>query len=185
MKRLECICETFLDKSKTTTIPESTWWDNMKWTFENLRKKEYNMCDLTLVCKDGKNVVEVPCHAVILTAACKYFYGMLLGNIENEEKKTMRIEIEDITEKQMESILKFIYTREFDVGMEDVVGVWVKSNKFLLDDLQIECESMITKNINKDNVEVIKEIAEMVQSKRIIEVCEETLIKLKKESINE
>jgi hypothetical protein len=132
------------------------------------------MSDLILVCKDGKNTAEVPCHAVIVTAACKYFYSMLLGDIENEEKKTMRIEIEDITEKQMESILKFIYTREFDVSMEDVVGIWVKSNKFLLEDLQIECESMITKNINKDNVDVIREIAEMLGSKRIIEICDET-----------
>jgi len=173
LTRLDIIAETFLDKTKNVAVPESTWWKNMKWAFENLRKGDYNMSDLTLICKgDGKDV-DVPCHAVILTSACKYFHGMLLGDVDNEEKKTMKIVIDDATEKQMEAILKYVYTREFDVDVNDVVGVWILANKFLLEDLQVECESMIMKNINSENVNDIKKIAEMVQSKRIIELCED------------
>lgn len=160
-----------MDNTKNIAVPESTWWKNLKWAFENLREGEYSLSDLTLICKgDGKDV-HVPCHAVILTAACKYFYGILLGERDNEEKKTMQIVIEDATEKQMLSILKYIYTREFDVDINDVVGVWILSNKFLLEDLQVECESMIVKNISKENVQDIMKIAEMVQSKRVIELC--------------
>jgi hypothetical protein len=98
---------------------------------------------------------------------------MLLGEIDNEEKKTMKITVEEATEKQMLSILKYIYTREFEVDIKDVVGVWILSNKFLLEDLQVECESLIMKNINKDNVKDIRKIAEMVQSKRIMELCDD------------
>jgi hypothetical protein len=177
LNRLEIIAETYLDKTKNVAVPESTWWKNMKWAFENLRgkgdNKDYNMSDLTLVCKGDGHDVEVPCHAVILTSACKYFHGMLLGDVDNEEKKTMRITIDDATEKQMEAILQYVYTREFNVDVNDVVGVWILANKFLLEDLQVECESMIMKNINTDNVKDIKKIAEMVQSKRIIELCED------------
>jgi len=96
-----------------------------------------------------------------------------------KKKKTMKIIIEDATEKQLHSILKYIYTREFDVDIKDVIGVWILSNKFLLEDLQVECESLIMKNITKDNVKDIKKIAEMVQSKRIIELCDD-MIKTKK-----
>jgi hypothetical protein len=85
----------------------------------------------------------------------------------------MKIEINDVTEKQIKAILKYIYTREFDVETIDVIPIWVLSNKFLLDDLQVECESLIMKNITNDNVKDIKNLAEMVQSKRIIELCEE------------
>lgn len=173
LERLEIIAETYLDKTKNVAVPESTWWKNMKWAFENLRTGKWNLSDLTLVCKEEDKDVDVPCHAVILTSACKYFHGMLLGDVDNEQKKTMRIEIEDATEKQMLAILKYIYTREFEVEVDDVVGVWIAAHKFLLEDLQVECESMIMKNITKDNVEEIKKIAEMVQSKRIIELCEE------------
>ncbi|KAL9645242.1 hypothetical protein ABK040_002442 [Willaertia magna] len=173
LDRLEIIAETYLDKTKNVAVPESTWWKNMKWAFENLRTGKWNLSDLTLVCKEEDKDVEVPCHAVILTSACKYFHGMLLGDVENEQKKTMRIEIEDATEKQMLAILKYIYTREFEVEVDDVVGVWILAHKFLLEDLQVECESMIMKNITKENVEEIKKIAEMVQSKRIIELCDE------------
>lgn len=147
----------------------------MKWAFENLREGPFSMSDLTLICKgDGKDA-KVPCHAVVLTAACKYFHGMLLGDVDNEEKKTMQITIEEATEKQMLAILKYIYTREFDVDINDVVGVWILANKFLLEDLQVECESMIMKNITKENVQDIKKIAEMVQSKRVLELCEDII----------
>lgn len=171
LKRLEVIAETYLDKTKNVAVPESTWWKNMKYAFEQLRSGETDLSDLTLVCKGDDKVVEVRCHAVILTSACKYFHGMLLGDVDNEEKKTMRITIDDATEQQMLAILKYIYTREFDVDVNDVVGVWILAHKFLLEDLQVECESMIMKNINKENVGDIKKIAEMVQSKRIIELC--------------
>ncbi|KAL0485674.1 kelch-like protein [Acrasis kona] len=175
INRLDIIAETFLDKTKNVAVPESTWWKNMRWAFENLRRGQYSMSDLTLICRGDGSDVEVPCHAVILTSACKYFHGMLLGDVDNEEKKTMKIVIEDATEKQMEAILKYVYTREFDVEVNDVVGVWILANKFLLEDLQVECESMIMKNINTDNVVDIKKIAEMVNSKRIIELCEDIL----------
>ena len=171
LKRLEVIAETYLDKTKNVAVPESTWWKNMKYAFEQLRSGDTDLSDLTLVCKGDDKEVEVRCHAVILTSACKYFHGMLLGDVDNEEKKTMRITIDDASEQQMLAILKYIYTREFDVDVNDVVGVWILAHKFLLEDLQVECESMIMKNINKENVSDIKKIAEMVQSKRIIELC--------------
>jgi hypothetical protein len=111
-----------------------------------------------LVCKEDNKEVEVRCHAVVLTSACKYFHGMLLGDVDNEEKRTMRIVIEDASEQQMLPILKYIYTREFDVDVDDVIGVWILAHKFLLEDLQVECESMIMKNITKDNVADIKRL---------------------------
>jgi hypothetical protein len=175
LKRLEIIAETYLDKTKNVAVPESTWWKNMKYAFENLRSGDTDLSDLVLVCKEDNKEVEVRCHAVILTSACKYFHGMLLGDVDNEEKRTMRIVIEDASEQQMLAILKYIYTREFDVDVNDVVGVWILAHKFLLEDLQVECESMIMKNITKDNVADIKKIAEMVQSRRIIELCSDIM----------
>jgi hypothetical protein len=137
----------------------------MEWAFENLRTDKWSLSDLTLVCKGDGKEVEVPCHAVVLTNACKYFHGMLLGDVDNEQKRTMRIALEDVTERQMLAILKYIYTRKFDVDIDDVIGVWIHAHKFLLEDLQVECESLIMKNIKKENVDAIKQIAQMVQSK--------------------
>jgi len=59
----------------------------MKWCYENLREGDFSLSDLTLVCQHQKEIAEVKCHAVILTSACKYFQGMLLGDFINEEKK--------------------------------------------------------------------------------------------------
>jgi hypothetical protein len=38
-------------------------------------------------------------------------------------------------------------------------------------DLQQECENIIEKNINHDNIEIIQKIAESLNSKKIIEDC--------------
>lgn len=133
------------------------------------------MSDLQLICQgDGEDRI-VKCHAIILTSACKYFHSILLGGVDNEEKSNMKIVVPEATEKQMLSILKYIYSREFEVDINDVIGVWTLSNKFLLEDLQVECESMITKNITIDNAEDIKKVAELVGSKRIIEICNDII----------
>jgi len=175
LDRLEKICDSYIDTNSDVIIPESQWWENMKWAFENLRSGIYDLTDFTLICKDEDTVENVKCHSVILANACKYFHAMLLGDSDNEEKKKRQTVVEDCSKKQMESILKYIYTREFAVDTDDVVGVWVISNKFLLEDLQIECENLIMENITKENVLDIKKIAEMIQSEKILEMCEEII----------
>lgn len=63
LDRLAAICDTYLDKSKNVTVPESTWWKNMKWAFENLRVGKNSLSDFTIVVKDGEKTVDIPCHA--------------------------------------------------------------------------------------------------------------------------
>jgi hypothetical protein len=175
MDRLVAICDSHLDKTKNVTIPESTWWKNMKWAFENLRDGEKSLSDLTLVCAGGDKPVDVTCHACIVCAASKYFFTLLLGEVPTEEAKTKKVTLEDATESQILSILKYIYSKEFDVDVNDVVGVWILSNKFVLDDLQVECESLIMKNLNKESAADIKKVAELLGSKRIAEMCDEKM----------
>jgi len=177
IKRLEQIANRYLEKNKTLQVEASQWWDNMTWAYNNLRSGNYDLTDLTLICKseDENETTEekVKCHALILTSYCKYFYNILLGKVESKAKKTMTITIEDATKRQMEGILRFIYTREFDIHLDDVVSVWILANKFLLEDLQIECESTVMKNVRDDNVEDILNIAKMVDSQRVIERCKD------------
>jgi len=175
LDRLVAICDSHLDKTKNVTIPESVWWKNMKWAFENLRTGKNSLSDLTLICKGGEKPIEVMCHACIVCAASKYFFTMLLGDVPTEEAKTKKVTLDDATESQILSILKYIYSKEFEVDVKDVVGVWILSNKFVLEDLQVECESMILKNLTKDTAKDIKKVAELLQSKRIIEQCDEKL----------
>lgn len=173
LNRLELICETYLDSTRNVAIPDSKWWKNMKWAFEHLREGDFSLSDLTLICRGDGRDVAIPCHAVVVTAACKYFYGMLLGDVNNDEKRTMRIVIDDATERQMMSILRYIYTREFDVDIADLISVWMLANKFLLEDLQVECESLVMKNASMENVDDIRRLAEMVQSTRVMELCDD------------
>jgi hypothetical protein len=174
LDRLAAICDTYLDKTKNVTVPESTWWKNMKWAFENLRTGKTSLSDLTIVVKEGGDkTVDVPCHACVLCAASDYFFKILLGEAVTEERKTMRVAVDDASEQNILTILKYIYCKEFDVTEKDVASVWVLSNKFNLEDLQVECESLIMKHLTKDNAKDFKQVAEVLGSKRISEMCDE------------
>jgi hypothetical protein len=142
----------------------------MKWGFENLRRGKYDMSDLVLVC----NGVDVPCHAVYMTSASQYFNN-LLGNPESEERRTMRVVFDDCTERQMESILRYVYTCELSVCADDVLYVCKIAFKLMLEELQVECESMIMKMINLSNVGYINELAQEVLSQRMMELCQDIM----------
>jgi len=71
----------------------------------------------------------------------------------------------------MEIILKYLYTKEFKVDVKDIVPVWMMTDKLQLSTLQEECESIICKNLTKDNVADIKQIADQIGSKKVSESC--------------
>jgi len=177
LKRLEQICGNLLDKTIQITEKADKYFTNLEWAFNNLRSGKYDLTDFQFVCKGGKRV---KCHACVLVAASKYFDKLLTGSVETEEKKKGEINVDENTEQQVETVLKYIYTRKLqDYKMEDIVSIWILSNKFLLEDLLLECESIILRNISKDNAADIKKIAEMFKtsemSERLISVCNKHL----------
>jgi len=157
IERLVAICDFYLGTEKAT-IPESVWWKNMKWAFDNLRTGDNSLSDLTLVCKGGEKEATVTCHACILCAASKFFYTLILGEVVTEESKSMKVVLDDATESQMLAILKYIYTKEFEVDIKDLLGVWILSNRFVLEDFQTECESMIQKISRKKMQKILKKL---------------------------
>jgi hypothetical protein len=132
------------------------------------------MTDLKIQCNDG---LTVKCHSIIVCAFCKYFKNLLISDIKTKETESKTIEFTLVNSTQMELILKFMYTKEFDVKLDDVISIWIMSDKLYLNDLQTECESLIEKNINNEIVGDLIKIAESINSKRIIESCKTFLNK--------
>jgi predicted transcriptional regulator len=173
LKRLEQICGNYLDKTIQITEKGNKFLENLEWAYNNLRSGKYDLTDFQFVCKDNKIV---RCHACVLVAASKYFDTLLAsGSVQSEEKKKMEIVVEE-TEQQIQTVLRYIYTRQLvEFKMEDIVPIWILANKFMLEDLLLDCEAIILRNISKDNAADIKKIAEMFKtsdmSERLISVC--------------
>jgi hypothetical protein len=172
LERLVLICESHLEKEKTVMIHDSTWWENMKWAFENLRQEDMFDCtDIKIKCNDGK---VVKAHSLIICCTCDYFmklFGQHGEEIETEEKKTKTVQFDLVDSTQMECVLKYLYTKEFKVDIKDIVPVWLMSDKLQISALQDECESTIMNNLTKETLEDIQKIAEGLNSKKVIDAC--------------
>jgi len=173
LDRLVLICESHLEKEKTVMVTDSTWWENMKWAFENLRQDDqFDCADIKIKCNDDK-IVRV--HSLIICCTCDYFMKLFgqqgQEEIETEERKTKTVTFELVDSVQIEAVLRYLYTKEFKVEVKDIVPVWLMSDKLQIPALQEECESTIINNLTKDTVSDIQKIAEGLNSKKVIEAC--------------
>jgi len=186
MKRLEIIASNSLETNPTQEEePPSDWYEKMTWAFNNLRKGDvHKRGDVMLLCKstEGKEV-HVPAHIFILGAESRYFNNMFtdLGKLETKEKKERKVVLEGVSESQILTVLKYLYSRTFECQEADVVDVWFLSNKYAMDELQIECESKLKEVLKsdpkpaKDVVESIKKLATQIKSESIVSACDEFL----------
>jgi hypothetical protein len=169
LDRLEKICDSYLEPEKEISIPKSTFLENVKWIFENLREDPYDLSDIIFVCNDGK---QVKGHSLILCAASRFFRSSLLSEGEEDEKKKKVLEYKGVSSEQMEIILRYLYTNEFNISSKnDVLPIWLVAEKAHLNELLEICEKMIIENLNETNVDDILKVAESINSESVILSC--------------
>eukprot|EP01080_Neovahlkampfia_damariscottae_P011362 gene11362-4530_t len=165
LERLSQLCRSYLNPQENIKIPPSSWLDNMKWAFENLRQGKNDMSDVYLVCRgDGKDV-SIPCHSFILMNSCKYFK-------DKWEKELKVLYFDEIKESELLKVLKYIYCRELEIDALELPAIWFLSNEFQLSSLKLEMESIIKSNLTKQNAPFIQEIAKKLKDQKIIELCD-------------
>ena len=86
---------------------------------------------------------QFPAHKSILAAKSEVFEAMFQH--PTKENFTNQIEIEDIEPDVFHELLRFIYTGRLSTAtMESIgVGLFIAADKYLLDDLKIECENYL------------------------------------------
>jgi speckle-type POZ protein len=89
---------------------------------------------------DGR---QFPAHKNILIARIKPFAAMFEHS--TKEKLTNQIKIEDVEADVFQELLRFVYTGRLSTAtMESIgVGLFIAADKYLLDDLKIECENYL------------------------------------------
>ncbi len=101
---------------------------------------------------DGR---EFPAHKLILAARSEVFAAMFQH--PTKENLTNRITIEDVKPEVFHELLHFVYTgRVSSDKMESLAaGLFIAADKYLLDDLKLECEIYLLHNMSPDNCVVL------------------------------
>ena len=101
---------------------------------------------------DGR---EFPAHKNILAARSEVFAAMFQH--PTKENLTNRITIEDVEPKVFHELLRFVYTGRVSLEkMESLAaGLFIAADKYLLDDLKLECEIYLLHNMSPDNCVVL------------------------------
>lgn len=180
--RLVTVCKSRLeDNNSKKTITESKWWSNQARGLtlyrDNNGPDHMDLTDLSIRCvhPNGTTVDIVRCDHTYLCALFKYFENKLHGRQLNIERKTQTVTVENCTGELMEHILRFAYTREYTIPLDDAITAWFISDKYIAPDLTEDVESAIMKNLHKSQVETIRPIAEQLNSKRVLQLIEDII----------
>merc|ERR1712126_125361 len=103
------------------------------------------LCDVQLQC--GEKIFD--CHKVMLSARSPVFRAMFQA--EMEEKKTNKVDINDLHPDILAEMLHFIYTGKtpkLDEIAGDLLGA---ADRYQIDKLKAACEEFLCLSINVDN----------------------------------
>jgi len=103
-------------------------------------------------------IKKVYAHKIILSARSEHFRIML--NSGMKESKSCEIQVPNVSLLVFMECLKFIYTGEVSITVDNTVDLLAASNYFKLDRLKGLCEQMIKQDLDVENAAVILQLAQ-------------------------
>ncbi|CAF0827130.1 unnamed protein product [Adineta steineri] len=125
------------------------------------------LCDVEIVC--DKQIFL--CHKVVLAATIPYFRSMFtLGMLEADKR---RIEIQDINQNSLKTIIEFAYTAKAMITIENVQHLLFASTVLQTEDLAEACSSFLRQHLSLTNCTEIRQYAELLNRKSLIDLADE------------
>jgi hypothetical protein len=137
--------------------------------------KEGTMCDITLLC--GAEEEPIKAHKLVLCCRSTYFNRMFQCGMK--EKDLDVVHFPDIDKQHMEEVLRFLYTSEINLTIDNLVPMYIFADQLLLDDLKRVC---LCFTLTSENVlQVLQEcagIAKLLYKRALtfLESCDETTL---------
>ena len=129
----------------------------------NMLRRQYHLCDITLVTKDDK---EFKAHRNVLSAASPFFCKLLQSDMKEYREGIVRFE--DISGAVMEDVLEFIYTGNVEVTQENCKDVIAAANYLLIPGLKNLSGQFLEQQLTKSNCISTFYFAEMYQCDELI-----------------
>mmetsp|Transcript_30954 Transcript_30954/g.30428 ORF Transcript_30954/g.30428 Transcript_30954/m.30428 type:complete len:124 (+) Transcript_30954:628-999(+) len=95
----------------------------------------------------------------MLLCRCSYFQAMFTS--EMKEKTQEKIKIESISYQVFLHLLRYLYTDDCDINLENAMELFEAADIFGIDRLKMMCEQTIMSNIDIDNAAAIFQASDM------------------------
>ena len=112
------------------------------------------MSDVSFTCGESRRIFHA--HKYVLATSSAVFFAMFYGLLPPKE---FPIRIEDAEEDSFNAFLRFLYTDDGEITVENAIGVLYLAKKYLISSLAEKCCQMMEAAIKPENVFVVLEQA--------------------------
>ena len=123
--------------------------------------RQRELCDVNLLAEnaDGKLVLSLPAHRVVLAANVPYFRAMLTSKMQESEQKD--ITLMNVDGEGLKRIVGFVYSGRLEITESCAQGVLVTASLLGLTDIVSACERFMAKHLTASNCLGIAEFARL------------------------
>ncbi|KAL7303364.1 hypothetical protein TKK_0004551 [Trichogramma kaykai] len=105
---------------------------------------------------------EIPAHKVVLAAASPVFKGLI------ENNSIQSIDMKDVDYEVAVEMLRYIYTGRLEEHeISSTIDLLVAADKYLIEELKVECEKILSAKIASENAVNILKVADQCRMKRL------------------
>eukprot|EP00092_Neocalanus_flemingeri_P044732 GFUD01049696.1.p1 GENE.GFUD01049696.1~~GFUD01049696.1.p1 ORF type:complete len:287 (+),score=66.09 GFUD01049696.1:46-906(+) len=134
------------------------------------KSSEEATTDFTVICGEK----EIPVHSLVLASRSPVFRAAVTANFT--EKKDKKIYIQGFSSKAVEEVVRFLYGFEINEGFEEVEELIALGEMYQIDDLKTAAAMILDKNISKERVFTIAEVAAKHNADEAFDKCVEFIV---------
>ena len=137
------------------------------------------MSDVSFTCGESRRIFYA--HKYVLATSSAVFFAMFYGEIPPKE---FPICIEDAEEKSFKEFLRFLYTDDCKITVENAIGVLYLAKKYLISSLAEKCCEILEASIKPENVFAVLEQAVHFDEKELEDKSWDIVAKKTQECLN-
>ena len=143
--------------SKIVLAQSDVDWQSTKKTVSERNRHMFNnsdMSDISFTCEGSDTIFYA--HKYVLGTSSAVFHAMFYGDLAEENSV---LYLSDTDAKSLGEFLRFLYTDECNLAINNVVSVMYLSKKYVVPVLTEKCVGVLESNIKSENVMSILEQA--------------------------
>ena len=128
------------------------------------------LCDVEIKCGSKS----LKCHRIILASVSGYFRAMFMG--EMVESRQPVVNIQDIDENVMESIVRYAYTGKIMIDIENVQNILYAASVLLIENVANACSDFMKDHLHPDNCVEVHTFAMLHNQEQLIKYTQDFFV---------
>lgn len=132
------------------------------------------LSDVHFMVGKGTQRRRIPAHKFVLAVRSAVFDAMFNGGISAQSDE---VELPDVEYSAFQSLLRFLYTDEVQIGPETVMTTLYTAKKYAVPTLENACVDFLKKNLSADNALMLLSQARLFDEPQLAALCLECIDK--------